>query len=40
MHELTDQQVLDIFDKYAISKVVRFEDTKEVVIEFQESGDL
>ena len=40
MNEFTDLEILDIFKKYAISKLVRFEKTKEVVIEFQESGDL
>jgi hypothetical protein len=31
---------LDIFKTFAISKLVRFEDKKEVVIEFQAAGDL
>lgn len=38
--QLTDAKILNIFKTFAISKIVCFEDTKEVVIEFQAANDL
>jgi hypothetical protein len=36
LHELNDKQIADIFKKYAIDKIVRFEESNEVIVEFRE----
>ncbi len=37
---MSSQQIFNIFKKYSISKLVRFDETNEVIIEFPEVGNL
>lgn len=38
--QITEEKIQELFKTFAISKIVRFVDRKEIVIEFQAAGDL